>query len=133
VFAELCVSRQVVSAVRTAMRHKHRPLNRAVSLHQPVRTDSDGERTLADVLAAPAHDDPAERVQSAERLRELRRHLDTALSDLEGDVLELHVAGASHGEIAGALKRGTKAVDSALRRVRHKLEAHLVARDAEIA
>ncbi|MGZ4429023.1 MAG: RNA polymerase sporulation sigma factor SigH [Nocardioidaceae bacterium] len=132
-FADLCIARQLITAVKTANRHKHGPLNNYVSLHRPVVVDGEGERTLGEVLPAPAHADPAEQVVCAERVLDLQRHVDRELSDLEAEVLQLHVDGRSYPEISATLKRHTKSVDNALQRVRRKLGSHLSARDAEFA
>ena len=86
-FADLCITRQVLTAVKAASRNKHSPLNSSLSLSRPVLGDEEGERSLADLLSAPAQIDPAEQVMSAERIRNLQRHVDAALSDLEVDVL----------------------------------------------
>ncbi len=122
-FAELCVNRQVLTAVRNATRHKHGPLNDYVS----VWRDELGEdgTPLAEALPGPAATDPAELVLSAERLRSVREHLAGALSPLEAQVLELHVQGLSYAAIAERLGRSEKAVDNALQRIKRKLEAHL--------
>lgn len=125
-FAELCVTRQIITAIKTATRHKHGPLNSYVSLAKPLSGDEPGrERALADVLAASAAQDPAELVISAERIRGLQRHLDAVLSDLEVEVLRLYVEGNSYLQIAGVLDRHVKSIDNALQRVKRKLEGHL--------
>jgi RNA polymerase sporulation-specific sigma factor len=128
-FADLCITRQVLTAVKAASRNKHAPLNTSLSLSRPVLGDEEGERSLADLLSAPPQIDPAEQVMSAERIRNLQRNVDEALSDLEVDVLRLHVDGRSDAEIAATVQRQTKAVDNALQRVKRKLEAHLRARE----
>jgi len=130
-FAEICVTRQMISAVKAATRHKHGPLNSYVSFSRPVGADDDDERVLADVLPASAHADPAELVVSAERIRGLQAHVNEVLSDLEVEVLRLYVDGQSYVEIAEQLQRHTKAVDNALQRVKKKLDTHL--RDREHA
>lgn len=130
-FADVCVSRQVVTAIRTATRRKHGPLNDYVSLHGPAADE--GTRTLADVLPAPAQADPAEQLVGAEAVDALRAHVDRALSDLEVEVLRLHVAGMGYREIARRLHRGARSVDNALQRVRRKVADHLVERELEIA
>ena len=130
-FAELCVSRQVITAVKTATRQKHGPLNSYVSLTRPVVQDDEGERVLADVLPTTATVDPADLVVSAERIRALQQHVDTVLSDLEVEVLRLYVDGKSYVEIAELLDRHTKAVDNALQRIKKKLTSHL--REREMA
>lgn len=132
-FAELCITRQIVTAIKSATRHKHRPLNDYVSFHRPVLADDEDERTLGDVLPTPPLTDPAEQVVCAERVRELQQHFDTVLSDLEAEVLQLHVDGRSYLEIARMLRRHTKSIDNALQRIKRKLDVHLTERDAEIA
>ncbi|MHB8340149.1 MAG: RNA polymerase sporulation sigma factor SigH [Mycobacteriales bacterium] len=130
-FAELCVTRQIITAIKTATRHKHAPLNSYVSFSRPVGGDVEGDRVLADILPAVAICDPAELVISAERIRALQRHLDAVLSDLEVEVLRLYVEGKSYLEIAEVLHRHVKSVDNALQRIKRKLEGHL--REREVA
>lgn len=123
-FAELCVSRQLVSAVRAATRLKHGPLNDYVPLHAPLGDGSD--RTLADVLAGPCSSDPVEEVVARERVRTLRGHVARALSELEVEVLRLHLDGVGYREIAVRLQRRAKSVDNALQRIRRKLAPDLL-------
>ena len=125
-FAGLCISRQLVSAVKAANRHKHGPLNDYVSIHRPLTAGEDGECTLADVLPAASHNDPAEQVLLSERVRALECHLDAALSDLETQVLRLHVDGRNYREIASVMRRHAKSIDNALQRIKRKIDAHLV-------
>ena len=127
-FAELCVSRQIITAIKTATRQRHGPLNNYVSFHRPVLADDEGERCLADVLPSIQISDPAELVVSAERIRALQEHFDEALSDLEAEVLALYVDGKSYQEIAEMLQRHVKSIDNALQRIKRKLDAHLQAR-----
>lgn len=122
-FAELCVSRQIVSAVRSATRHKHRPLNDYVSLHGPVRVAGVDEGTLADLLPAPRFGDPVEQVLCAERLEDLSRRVRAGLSELETRVLRLYLEGNGYREIATRLRRSPKSVDNTLQRVRRKVSA----------
>ena len=132
VFAELCVTRQVITAIKAATRHKHSPLNNYVSLSRPVAADDEGgDRCLADVLSAGRHSDPADVVISADRIRALQAHLDRALSDLEAEVLRLYVDGKSYQEIAETLSRHVKSIDNALQRIKRKLDSHL--REREVA
>lgn len=137
-FAELCVSSQLITAIRTATRLKHGPLNHAISLQRPalVGCDGDGDGdgdTLADLIPAPPSTDPAEHVLADERIEELREHVDGALSELEVEVFRLHVDGVRAGDIAARLKCGSKSIDNALQRVRRKLAAHLLDQRAEVA
>jgi RNA polymerase sporulation-specific sigma factor len=127
-FAELCVTRQIITAIKTATRQKHGPLNNYVSFSRPVTGDDDGERVLADVLPTVAISDPADLVISAERIRALQSHFDEVLSDLETEVLRLYVEGKSYQEIAERLQRHVKSIDNALQRIKRKLEEHLRAR-----
>ncbi|HVE73708.1 MAG TPA: RNA polymerase sporulation sigma factor SigH [Mycobacteriales bacterium] len=127
-FAELCVTRQIITAVKTATRQKHGPLNNYVSFSRPVSGDDDGDRVLGDLIPASAISDPADLVISAERIRALQSHFDEVLSDLETEVLRLYVEGKSYQEIAERLERHVKSIDNALQRIKRKLEGHLRAR-----
>jgi RNA polymerase sporulation-specific sigma factor len=127
-FAELCVTRQIITAIKTATRQKHGPLNNYVSFERPVGGDDDGDRVLGDVLPTVAITDPADLVISAERIRALQAHFDEVLSDLETEVLRLYVEGKSYQEIAERLQRHVKSIDNALQRIKRKLEGHLQAR-----
>jgi RNA polymerase sporulation-specific sigma factor len=127
-FAELCVTRQIITAIKTATRQKHGPLNHYVSFNRPVGSDDDGERVLGDIIPTVAISDPADLVISAERIRALQAHFDEVLSDLETEVLRLYVEGKSYQEIAERLQRHVKSIDNALQRIKRKLEGHLQAR-----
>jgi RNA polymerase sporulation-specific sigma factor len=129
-FADMCVQRQLITAVKGAGRHKHGPLNSYVSFSRPVGDEPDGERSLADVLPAGDLADPAEQVVSSERVRALQSYLDRELSDLEVEVLRMHVDGKSYAEIADRLQRQTKSIDNALQRIKRKLTVHLTRRAA---
>jgi RNA polymerase sporulation-specific sigma factor len=124
-FAELCVTRQIITAIKTATRQKHGPLNNYVSFSRPVGDDDGGDRVLGDVIPAVAISDPADLVISAERIRALQAHVDEVLSDLETEVLRLYVEGKSYQEIAERLQRHVKSIDNALQRIKRKLEGHL--------
>jgi RNA polymerase sporulation-specific sigma factor len=127
-FAELCVTRQIITAIKTATRQKHGPLNNYVSFERPVGGDDGGERVFSDVLPTVAISDPADLVISAERIRALQAHFDEVLSELETEVLRLYVEGKSYQEIAERLQRHVKSIDNALQRIKRKLEGHLQAR-----
>lgn len=131
-FAEVCVTRQVLTAVRTGTRLKHAPLNSSVSLDQPVDIGEQGA-VLGDLLAAAPSSDPAAAVVSADEMRALQRHFDEVLSDLEQQVLRHHMDGKSYDEIAAVLQRHAKAIDNALQRVKKKLQGHLETRDSQPA
>jgi RNA polymerase sporulation-specific sigma factor len=128
-FAELCITRQIITAIKTATRQKHGPLNNYVSFSRPVLTDDEGERCLGDMLPTSVVSDPADLVISAERIRALQAHFDEVLSDLEAEVLRLYVDGKSYQQIAEVLQRHVKSIDNALQRIKRKLDMHLKARE----
>jgi RNA polymerase sporulation-specific sigma factor len=121
-FAGLCVSRQVVNAIRAAARRKHAPLNDYVPLHAP---DPEGGPDLAERLPGPRAGDPAEAIVHAEQVAVLREHVVRTLSPFEAEVLGLHVEGVGYRDIAARLDRLPKSVDNTLQRARRKLTGHL--------
>jgi RNA polymerase sporulation-specific sigma factor len=123
-FAELCVTRQIMTAIKGACRQKHQPLNRYVSLWG-LRVIDDPSERLVEELFDQRVPDPADEVVSLEGQAAMRAALATMLSSLEVDVLRLHLDGCSYQEISDRLGRHTKAVDNALQRIKRKLEAHL--------
>jgi RNA polymerase sporulation-specific sigma factor len=125
-FAELCVTRQIMTAIKGACRQKHQPLNRYVSLWG-LRVIDDPSERLVEELFDQRVPDPADEVVSLEGQAAMRAALATMLSSLEVDVLRLHLDGCSYQEISDRLGRHTKAVDNALQRIKRKLEAHLAA------
>ena len=127
-FAELCITRQIITAVKTATRNKHTPLNQYVSFSQTPTAAGDGESTLDEVLPGPTTHDPANQVISSEELRSLVACLSSVLSELEGSVLSLYLDGNSYELIAERLECDTKTVDNALQRVKRKVGAHLASR-----
>jgi RNA polymerase sporulation-specific sigma factor len=128
-FADLCVTRQIITAVKTATRQKHAPLNTYVSLHMPSHQDDDTEPTeLIDQFSAIV-DDPADSVVSAQEIEQLRAYFGEILSDLEAKVLQRYVAGHSYEEIAGELSRHVKSIDNALQRIKRKLDTYLAERE----
>jgi RNA polymerase sporulation-specific sigma factor len=123
-FAELCITRQIITAIKTATRFKHAPLNTYVSFsHTPAGQD-DGDCTLGDALPGPAVDDPAVCVISSEELQSLVFCLGTGLSPLESDALRLYLEGNSYEEMAEGLGCDTKTIDNALQRVKRKVLQH---------
>jgi RNA polymerase sporulation-specific sigma factor len=124
-FAELCVTRQLITAIKTASRQKHTPLNTYVSLHRPAAAEEEGDRVLSDILAAREVCDPAEVVISAWEAASIKEGFTGALSGFESDVLRLYVSGNSYSEIADELGRHSKAVDNALQRVKRKVELQI--------
>lgn len=128
-FAELCVTRQIITAIKTATRFKHAPLNTYVSFsHTPAGQDNEGECTLGDALPGPAVNDPSVRVISTEELQSLVGCLGSALSSLESDALRRYLDGNSYEEMADELGCDTKTIDNALQRVKRKILAHQAAR-----
>lgn len=130
-FAELCVTRQVITAVKTATRQKHQPLNQYVSISGVRGGDEPGERSVEDLLDDHLVPDPADEVVSQERMADMRRSMGEMLSVLEVDVLRLYVEGKSYQEIGERLGRHVKSIDNALQRIKRKLEGHLHGRAAE--
>jgi RNA polymerase sporulation-specific sigma factor len=127
-FAELCITRQIITAVKTATRNKHTPLNQSVSFSQTPAADGESEPPLDELLPGPSAHDPVNQVISAEELHSLVACLSTALSELESSVLSLYLDGRSYEEMAGRLGCDTKTVDNALQRVKRKVGAHLQSR-----
>ena len=128
-FAELCITRQIITAVKTASRNKHAPLNQYVSFAQSPAAAGDSETTLEDILPGPISEDPSERVIASEELRALVSCLSSVLSDLESEVLSLYLDGHSYEQIGERLECDTKTVDNALQRVKRKVGAHITERE----
>jgi RNA polymerase sporulation-specific sigma factor len=128
-FAELCITRQVITAVKTATRQKHQPLNQYVSISGVRGGDDAAERSVEDLLEDHYIADPADTVVSNERMDSMRQSMAEMLSGLEVDVLRLYVEGKSYHEIGEHLGRHVKSIDNALQRIKRKLEAHLDERD----
>ncbi|HEX9968521.1 MAG TPA: RNA polymerase sporulation sigma factor SigH [Acidimicrobiales bacterium] len=124
-FAELCITRQVITAIKTATRQKHQPLNQYVSISGVRGSDDPGERTVEDLLDDHYLADPADEVVSNERMDQMRRSMAELLSGLEVDVLRLYVEGKSYQEIGEQLGRHVKSIDNALQRIKRKLDVHL--------
>jgi RNA polymerase sporulation-specific sigma factor len=124
-FAELCVTRQLITAIKTASRQKHTPLNTYISLHRPAAAEEEGDRVLSDILAAREVCDPAEVVIAAWETASITEGFIGAMSGFETDVLRLYVEGRSYSEIADELGRHSKAVDNALQRVKRKVELQI--------
>ena len=123
-FAELCVTRQIITAIKTATRQKHIPLNSYVSLNKPIY-DEDSDRTLLDVLSGSKISDPEDLVISREEFIDIEEKMGEILSDLEWKVLMAYLDGKSYQEIAVELERHVKSIDNALQRVKRKLERYL--------
>ena len=123
-FAELCVTRQIITAIKTATRQKHIPLNSYISLNKPIY-DEDSDRTLLDVLSGAKVSDPEELVISREEFVDIEAKMEEILSDLEWKVLRSYLDGKSYQEIAVDLDRHVKSIDNALQRVKRKLERYM--------
>jgi RNA polymerase sporulation-specific sigma factor len=129
-FAELCVTRQIITAIKTATRYKHAPLNTYVSFsHTPAGQESDGDCTLGDALPGPAVHDPSVCVVSTEELQSLVFSLGSGLSQLEADALRLYLEGNSYEQMADELACDTKTIDNALQRVKRKIISHQKSRE----
>src|SRR4051795_2162841 len=128
-FAELCIHRQIITAVKTASRNKHTPLNRSVSFATTPAGAGDGESTLDEMLPGPSAHDPVNQVISSEELQALVACLSTVLSELESRVLALYLDGYSYEQVGDRLGCEAKTVDNALQRVKRKVGAHLRSRN----
>ncbi len=122
-FAELCITRQILTAIKTATRQKHTPLNSYVSFDLPQHDD--GSRTVADTIEDVDTADPLTQLVQTDEVARLRELFDEVLSELESNVLQLYVEGRSYQEIADQLGRHVKSIDNALQRIKRKLESHL--------
>jgi RNA polymerase sporulation-specific sigma factor len=127
-FAELCITRQIITAVKTATRNKHTPLNQYVSFASTPASATDGEPTLDEVIPGPVVHDPVFQVISTEELNSIVGCLASALSELESRVLALYLDGRSYECIGERIGCDTKTVDNALQRVKRKVGAHLATR-----
>lgn len=127
-FAELCITRQIITAIKTATRQKHIPLNSYVSLNKPIY-DEESDRTLMDVLSTIKITDPEELIISREEKSKIEKKMAEILSDLEMEVLKCYLNGKSYQEIACDLDRHAKSIDNALQRVKRKLEKYLKEQD----
>jgi RNA polymerase sporulation-specific sigma factor len=128
-FAELCVTRQIITAIKTATRFKHHALNNYISFSQtPAGQDPDSDVTLGDALPGPTVDDPSVCVISTEELQSLVFCLGTGLSRLEADALKLYLEGSSYEQMAEELACDTKTIDNALQRVKRKILQHQLGR-----
>lgn len=129
-FAELCIQRQIITAIKTATRQKHIPLNSYISLNKPIY-DEDSDRTLLDVISGTRITDPEELIISREEFGAIEQKMGEILSDLEWKVLMAYLDGKSYQEIADGLDRHVKSVDNALQRVKRKLERYLENRNSQ--
>ncbi|HOB88855.1 MAG: RNA polymerase sporulation sigma factor SigH [Bacillota bacterium] len=130
-FAELCITRQIITAIKTATRQKHIPLNSYISLNKPIY-DEESDRTLLDVISGNKITDPEELVISKEEFNDIESKMEQFLSDLEWKVLAAYLDGKSYQEIATELNRHVKSIDNALQRVKRKLERYIEKRNEYI-
>ncbi|MDN5348269.1 MAG: polymerase sporulation-specific sigma factor [Clostridia bacterium] len=128
-FAELCITRQIITAIKTATRQKHIPLNSYISLNKPIY-DEDSDRTLLDIISGAKIADPEELIISREEFDDIEEKMGEILSSLEWKVLMSYLEGKSYQEIALDLKRHVKSIDNALQRVKRKLERYLEKRES---
>lgn len=126
-FADLCVTRQIITAIKTATRQKHIPLNSYISLNKPIY-DEESDRTLLDILSGTAVSDPEELMINREEFFAIECKMEQILSELEWKVLMAYLDGKSYQEIAMELNRHVKSIDNALQRVKHKLEKYINSR-----
>ncbi|NBG89032.1 RNA polymerase sporulation sigma factor SigH [Isachenkonia alkalipeptolytica] len=131
-FAELCITRQIITAIKTATRQKHIPLNSYVSLNKPIY-DEESDRTLLDVISEQATINPEDLIIGREEMGFIEGKLGDVLSELEWEVLTAYLEGQSYQEMALELNRHIKSVDNALQRVKRKLENYLEEHDKEMA
>ena len=127
-FAELCITRQIITAIKTATRQKHIPLNSYVSLDKPIY-DEESDRTLMDIISGAKVLDPEELIINQEEYDHIEIKMSELLSDLERKVLSLYLDGQSYQEISEELNRHVKSIDNALQRVKRKLERYLEIRE----
>jgi RNA polymerase sporulation-specific sigma factor len=130
-FAELCITRQMITAIKTATRQKHIPLNSYVSLDKPIY-DEESDRTLMDVISGTKATDPEELIVNREEVDDIEVKMAELLSDLERKVLALYLDGRSYQEISEELNRHVKSIDNALQRVKRKLEKYLEYREISL-
>ncbi|MEI3613922.1 RNA polymerase sporulation sigma factor SigH [Pseudogracilibacillus sp. SO30301A] len=127
-FAELCITRQIITSIKSATRLKHTPLNSYVSFYQPVHDES-SEQILLDTIYCPESEDPSDLLVNREKYQSIQAQLMKALTKLEWDVLYLYFQGCSYEEIAAKLKRQEKSIDNALQRVKRKVEQLIKEKD----
>lgn len=129
-FAELCITRQIITAIKTATRQKHMPLNSYISLDKPI-FDEESDRTLIDIIEEDTAIDPQEMLVNREKFGDMEIKLSSILSSLEKKVLHLYLDGCTYQEISEKLNRHIKSIDNALQRVKRKLEQLMEANEKE--
>lgn len=131
-FAELCITRQIITAVKTATRNKHAPLNQYVSFGQSPASNTESETTMEEILPGPTAFDPVNQAISSEELSSLVSCLQSSLSEMESSVLGYYLEDRSYEDVAELLGCETKTVDNALQRVKRKVSKHLESRDIAV-
>ncbi|WP_419095863.1 RNA polymerase sporulation sigma factor SigH [Halalkalibacter suaedae] len=131
-FAELCITRQIITAIKTATRQKHIPLNSYVSLDKPLY-DEESDRTLLDVICGTRVTNPEELLINQEEFQDIELKMGEILSDLERQVLMLYLDGRTYQEISADLNRHVKSIDNALQRIKRKLERYVELRGVSLA
>ncbi|HNH87390.1 MAG TPA: RNA polymerase sporulation sigma factor SigH [Solirubrobacterales bacterium] len=131
-FAELCITRQIITAVKTATRNKHVPLNQYVSFGQSPASNTESETTMEEILPGPTALDPVNQAISSEELSSLVSCLQSTLSEMESSVLGYYLEDRSYEDVAALLGCETKTVDNALQRVKRKVSKHLESRDIAV-
>ncbi|MEF9863688.1 MAG: RNA polymerase sporulation sigma factor SigH [Christensenellaceae bacterium] len=129
-FAELCITRQIITAIKTATRLKHQPLNSYISLNKPIY-DEESERTMVDMLVATKMSNPEEIIIDNEDFLNIEKEIAQMLSDLEKRVLAYYLQGKSYQEIAKAMGRHEKSIDNALQRAKGKIDKHLAEKEQQ--
>lgn len=131
-FAELCITRQIITAIKTATRQKHIPLNSYVSLDKPIY-DEDSDRTLLDVLCTTGASNPEQLLINQEEFADIELKMGEMLSELEREVLMQYLDGRSYQEMSADLKRHVKSIDNALQRVKRKLERYVELKEVKLS
>jgi len=131
-FAELCITRQIITAVKTATRNKHAPLNQYVSFGQSPASNTESETTMEEILPGPTAFDPVNQAISSEELSSLVSCLQSTLSEMESSVLGYYLEDRSYEDVVALLGCETKTVDNALQRVKRKVSKHLDSRDVAV-
>jgi len=123
-FANLCITRQIITAIKTSTRQKHIPLNSYLSLDKPL-FDEETDVTVGENISSELFTEPEEQIIHSEDINNIRNGIDTVLTDMEKRVLKLYLEARSYKEISQALKKPAKSIDNALQRVKKKLEKHI--------
>ncbi len=124
-FAEICITRQMITAIKTATRQKHIPLNSYISLNRSASFNDEPDRTLEDIVLASDSLDPVDMIINCENMTNIQKSFSEVLSEYESDVVRLYIEGRPYQEIADTLNRHIKSVDNALQRVKRKIELYL--------